>query len=88
MSAVVETWEVAGAAYLGGVPRRDERRTMRSHAVEVNADGEPTRVLGGSCVRLDSLTTGGVPREERRAIAPTCVRCMRAVKKLRGKEGP
>lgn len=47
----IETWDVLAGAYLGKSPRLDSCLT---HAVEVDANGDPVRVLCGR-VKLENL---------------------------------
>lgn len=69
----VETRAVLAGAYTGG--NRDLKRLLR-HAIEIDDDGTWVRVLGGSCVQMDSLADGGSLDEHERAALPTCPRCL------------
>lgn len=70
----IETRSVLADAYTGR--NRDLKRLLR-HAVELAENDAPVRVLGGSCVRLDSLTDGGDLDESERNAPASCPRCAR-----------
>lgn len=68
----IETREVLADAYLGG-----SRRTMLSHAVEVDEAGKEIRVLCDR-VKLDSLADHYAQDTTR---LPTCGACRRLVQR-------
>lgn len=84
----VQTRGVLAGAYEGGVRRRSfawdaakakvKPNRMLSHAVELDDDGRPVRVLCGR-VALDSMSDMGAPNDAGEldmTFPPTCERCL------------
>ncbi len=68
----VETRAVLAGAYTG---RNRGLKFLLRHAVELDEKEAPIRVLGGRCVRLDSLADGGDLSPKERAAVATYPRC-------------
>lgn len=78
-SVTCETRGVLADAYTGKYRSLKASRLL-THTLELDAAGNPTRVLGGRCVNIDSLADVGGLNDQGEldtTIAPTCTRCLR-----------